>query len=68
MNDTLKRHLISAGQTFVATFLLTLSMSINTLDMEALEGSILVALLVSAARAGVKAVVETAVKVSGDRR
>lgn len=58
MNKNLKRYLISSGVSFISAFLLTLSINLTTLDLESVGLSAIVAILFTALRAGIKAVVE----------
>ena len=61
MNETLKRHLISAGTTFISTFLVTIAVAISstgyTFTKEALL-SLGVAGVVAGARAIAKLIIE----------
>jgi hypothetical protein len=60
MKTTLKEHLVSAVQTFLATFLAVLGSLITTLDFSTLTAdtwkAVIAGLLMTAVRAGVKAV------------
>ena len=58
MSDTLKRYLISSGITFLSVFLLSLAMSIGSIDVATFNSSILVGILVVAGRAALKALSE----------
>ena len=55
MNPTLKRYLISSLITFLSTFLLVLG---TELSVDAIDTSAIVALALTAVRAGIKAVGE----------
>lgn len=56
MNKTTKRHLISAGVTFLSAFLLVIS---TDLSIDALDKASIFALIVTAFRTGVKALAES---------
>ena len=60
MNDTLKRHLISAAITFVTVFSTTVGVMLGSgaLDANTLTTSAVAGVLVSAVRAAVKAAAE----------
>ena len=54
----MKRYLISSGVTFASVFLVVLGAQLETLDTTTISGGALAALVVVAARAGVKAIWE----------
>lgn len=59
MNPTLKAHLISAGQTFVASFGVAIYPMLSTATFQTgLTRTVLLAMLVTGVRAGVKALYE----------
>lgn len=58
MNPTLKRHLISAGTTFVAGFAIGILPFLNSLDPANFGKAAFFGLCVAGIRAGVKLVVE----------
>ena len=64
MSDNLKIQLISAAQTFVATFLTVLGASIVNNGTLAWSGALVGALLLAAVRAAVKAVIGNYVPVA----
>lgn len=64
MSETVKRHLISAGVTFVSAFLTTLGFVFTSLDASQLNSSAawnaaIVSAIFTAGRAAIKAVVES---------
>lgn len=62
MNPEIKRYLISSLVTFVSVFLLTLGASVSSLDTTpAITSSAIVALLLTAVRAALKASIEAVV-------
>lgn len=56
--EDIKRHLWSFVNTFVPTFLVALGTQLQDLDLQTLTGSVVIAILIAAARAGWKVVVE----------
>jgi len=56
-----KRYIISSVVTFSGVFLLTAGTELKGLTDQAITGSLLLAILVTGARAGLKALVELAV-------
>lgn len=58
MNPTLKRHLYSAGTTFLTGFVIGILPYLNNLDFASLGKGALFALFLAGIRAGVKLVVE----------
>jgi hypothetical protein len=58
MNPTIKRYLISSLTTFLATFLIVGGVAIQNGAADTLTASALVAIIMTAFRAAVKAVVE----------
>lgn len=61
MNPTIKRHVVSATITFLSTFFVILGIQIqgNFVDAESVSYGLVVSALLTAGRAGVKAVVES---------
>jgi len=55
---TIKRYLISSGVTFLATFLLVVATSLDTLNLETLTSGAVIGILVTAFRAGIKSLAE----------
>lgn len=58
ISKTTKRHLVSASITFISAFLLSLSLSIQTLSMESITLSLIGSILITGVRAGIKGLVE----------
>lgn len=59
INETLKRHLISAGLTFLTGFAIVVAPQLNeTLTYEAMKEGALVGIIFAGVRAGLKAVLE----------
>lgn len=66
MNPTLKRHLISAAQTFVATFLLTLGAEIQAGVPLSFGWDTIMSLVAVAVRMAIKSATESALGITGD--
>jgi hypothetical protein len=63
MNQTLKRHLISAGITFISNFGLALAIALSTVPADkALTGAVIWGIIGVAARGAVKATTEAVIK------
>lgn len=60
MNDTIKRYLLSSSTTFLTTFFGSLALQLGNGHGLELTGAFLLSLLSVAARAGIKAIVESA--------
>lgn len=58
MNTTLKRHLISAGVTFLSAFLLVIATNLSADSIINWDSAAIVSLLITAIRAGLKGIVE----------
>lgn len=58
MSEAQKKHLISAAITFVATFLVTLGLQMESASTVQFTSASVLALLFSAGRAGIKAAAE----------
>lgn len=58
MKPELKRHLISAGITFGAAFLLFVGTELQSLDAETITQGAIAGVLIAGVRAGIKAAVE----------
>jgi hypothetical protein len=63
MNKTLKRYLISSGITFLTVFLTALSVQMGNWDADFITSSLIVSSLITATRAGLKALAEQLPKV-----
>ena len=61
MNETIKRHIVSAAITFLSTFFVVLGIQIegNFVDTESVTYGLIVSSLITAGRAGIKAVIES---------
>ena len=61
MNDTIKRHITSALVTFFSTFFVILGIQIqgNFVDTNSITYGLIVTAMITAGRAGVKAVIES---------
>lgn len=66
MSDTIKRHIISFGVTFIASFLTTFGAMLASGDPSQWTWALLIGLVLSAARAAVKIAAEKGLGVSGD--
>ena len=58
MNETLKRYFISSVITFLSGFLLVLYMQIDNITMESLTDGTVIGIMFTAARVGLKGVIE----------
>lgn len=58
MNQTIKRHLISAGVTFTSAFLLVIATNLSADSIINWDGAAIVSLLITAIRAGLKGIIE----------
>lgn len=58
MNPTLKRHLISAGVTFLTGAAMVILPVLDTLTLQDLQGGAIVGIFFTVIRAGVKSVIE----------
>lgn len=56
-ND-LKRYLISSAITFSSAFLMSIALQINEMSVEALTGSVIIGIILTAFRYGIKALAE----------
>lgn len=61
MNQTLKRHLVSAGITFFVGFAIVFVSDIDKISLDMLKDGSYVGLLFAAVRAGIKALLELAI-------
>jgi len=61
MNETLKRHLISAANTFVTTFLVTFGILLSTVDIT--SGTAVLASVISAANTAARATSKIAIEI-----
>lgn len=62
ISEKLKAHLISAGVTFLAAFAVAIIPHIDTISLEGFKDGTAIAIVFTAARAGVKALFEFAIK------
>lgn len=67
MNDTIKRYLTSAVTTFLAVFLTTVGLQLQSGAPIAFTSSFLISLVLVGTRAGTKAVVESLAGSHADR-
>jgi hypothetical protein len=58
MKQEIKRYLVSSLVTFIAVFLLTILPYVSEVTLESLKGGAFLSLMITAARAGVKAAIE----------
>ena len=57
-----KRHLISAGLTFVTGFLIVLTSEVSTLEVDDVSTGVIVGVILAGIRGGLKVLLELAVK------
>ena len=66
MNQDLKRHLISAAITFSSAFLLIIATNLSADSIINWNSTAIISLFVTAARSGLKAIVESLVQTNND--
>jgi len=59
----MKRHLISAGVTFITAFAATFLLSIDSISLESIKDGSVIAVLFTAIRAGIKGLLEMTVNI-----